>query len=53
MTGHERGIDMTELGNTERLLAEAARYSAHNYEPLPEPSAICLISPQILGREMS
>ncbi len=33
MTGHERGIDMTELGSTERLLAEAERYSAHNYEP--------------------
>ena len=26
---------MTEPGSTERLLAEAERYSAHNYEPLP------------------
>jgi ornithine--oxo-acid transaminase len=28
-------MDMTEPGSTERLLAEAERYSAHNYEPLP------------------
>ncbi len=53
MTRHERGIDMTELRSTERLLAEPEGYSAHNYEPLPEPSATCLISPQILRREVS
>ena len=35
MTAREKGMDMTEPGSTERLLAEAERYSAHNYEPLP------------------
>jgi len=35
MTAREKGMDMTEPGSTERLLAEAELYGAHNYEPLP------------------